>query len=356
MQVRAENLYYLLSYAWRCFDESEAVAISAVGDAPAEQILVRALCSVMERLLRRQLDRGYREERDELRRPRGRIDVSLAIARSSRARGVLPCVFDELTEDVVHNQILKSMLARVAIAERVDGALRLTARRIASQMVNVGVVELSQDKFQRLQLGGNLRRYRLPLAICALLHRCLLPHPTTGGWQLQSFAGDEREMGLLFEAYVRAFMEENKAPFLHVGRSRIRWIAEGETASLLPGMSTDITLTRAEQTVLVETKCYGRALVPGPHGGGARLRSHDVCQLAAYLANFPPSSASLSGALVYAVDKPTVPSARFRLLRREVHVREIDIAQPWQIIERDMRDLMRVLSEALPPDVVGALV
>lgn len=348
MQVRAENLYYLLSYAWRCFDEAEAAEISTETDASAEQILVRALCAATQRLLLRQLDRGYREEQDELRRPRGRIDVGLAIARSSHARGVLPCAFDELTESVLHNRILKAMLQRVAVVENVDPKLRAVARALAARMPEVQPLVLAEHHFQRLQLGANLRRYRLTLGICALLHRCLLPHPTTGAWQLQSFTGDEREMGHLFEAYVRAFLEDHDDTFPSVGRSKLRWRTEGDTAGLLPGLQTDVTLGRPGQTVVLEMKCYAHALVNSGHGEVRRLRSENVCQLAAYLANIDAPAGRLTGLLLYAVDKPTLPAARFRLLGHEVIVREMNIGQPWREIERDMLAMIQALAAPEP--------
>jgi 5-methylcytosine-specific restriction enzyme subunit McrC len=349
VKVRAENLYYLLSYAWRCFEEAEVAAISAEADASAEQILVRALCSSGQRLLGRRLDRGYREERDELRRPRGRIDVSLAIARSSRARGVLPCTFDELTADVLHNQIIKSMLVRVSAAEGIAERLRLGARALVARMTDVATIPVSEECFRRVQLGGHLRQYRLPLAICALLQRCLLPHPTTGAWQLQTFTGDERQMGLLFESYVRAFLEDSRDPFPEVGRSRLRWRVEGDALGLLPGMETDVTLRRPGQTAILETKCYAQALVSGPHGAVKRLRSENINQLAAYLANVEAPPGRLTGVLLYAVDQPTIPPARFRLGGVEVLVRELNLAQPWQAIEHDLRELAVAIAAHPPP-------
>lgn len=344
MPVCAENLYYLLSYAWRCFEEAEAMAISTDVDADAEQILVRALCAATQRLLVRQLDRGYREERDELRRPRGRIDVSLALARSSRARGVLPCAFDELSASVLHNQILRSMLLRVAVAEGVHPKQRVAARALAAQMGDVEPVALADHHFQRLQLGANLRRYRLSLGICGLLHHCLLPHPTTGAWQLQSFSGDDRAMGHLFEAYVRAFLEQHNEVFPEVRRSALKWRTEGDTAGLLPALETDVTLRRPGQTVVIESKCYTQPLVRGAYGETRRVRSENVCQLAAYLANIEPVTGRLTGVLLYAVDKPTVPAARFWLLGHDVLVREINIGQPWRDIERDMLALVAAIA------------
>jgi hypothetical protein len=143
---------------------------------------------------------------------------------------------------------------------------------VAREMPSVADAHPSAQDFHRLQLHANLRRYRLALNVCQLLHRCLLPEERTGRWQFRSFAGDHREMGLLFEAFVRAFLKREQDGFDRVERTRIRWIVEGETNKLLPDMKTDITLRRPGQAVVLETKCYADAL----HIGAVRWRDSQV--------------------------------------------------------------------------------
>lgn len=346
MQVRVENLYFLLCYAWGHFEERDLVEIAADKARTAEELLARVLLTASRRLLRQRLDRGYREDIDDLRRPRGKIHFARTAARGAEVRGVLECGFDDTTEDVPHNRIIKATVKRLSTVDGLSNELRHLLLAIAREMPAVTDVPISLQDFQRVQLHSNLRRYRLALNVCALLHRCLLPDDRTGRWQFRSFGGDEREMGLLFESFVREFLAREQRVFPMVERTRIRWVVEGETNGLLPCLNTDITLRRPGHAVVVETKCYGAPLVPGQYGNGATLRSKDVCQLVAYLANFRAVGDRLAGVLLYAVDRPTVPATRMRLLGHDVHVVELDLNQPWQNIDHALRDLMGVLAAA----------
>ncbi|MBL8718209.1 MAG: hypothetical protein JNL79_19670 [Myxococcales bacterium] len=350
MQLRVENLYYLLCYAWGCLDEHDLVDVAAQEVRTAEELFARVLHAASRRLLRQRLDRGYREETDDLRRPRGKLHVARTAARGAHSRGIIECSFDDVTEDVLHNRVLKATVRRLATVEGIGKELRHDLEAVAREMPAVTDVSITTQDFQRLQLHSNLRRYRFALHVCALLHRCLLPDQGTGQWRFRSFTGDEREMGELFESFVRAFLTQEQRVFPKVGRTPIQWIVDGDPNGLLPGLMTDITLRRPGHAVVVETKCYGKPLVQRQFNRAAALRSKDVCQLVAYLANFRRAEEErLTGVLMYAVDQPTLPSTRMRLLGHEVHVVEVDLNQPWTKIDRCLRDFVAGLSDVATP-------
>lgn len=344
MQVRVENLYFLLSYAWGHFEERDMAEIAAETGRSAEELLARVLLTAVRRLLRQRLDRGYREDIDELRRPRGKIHIARSVGRGASLRGVLECGFDEPSEDVLHNRILKSTVRRLAAVDALSKEVRRALLGILREMPTVVDVPLTGSEFQRVQLHSNLRRYRLALNLCALLHRCLLPDERTGRWRFRAFGGDEREMGLLFESFVREFLAREQRVFPRVERTQIRWCVEGETNGLLPGLNTDITLRRPGHTVIIETKCYGAPLVTGRFGKGVRLRSKDLCQLVAYLTNLKSDSARVAGVLLYAVDRPTLPATKMRLLGHDVQVLELDLNQPWRALDRALRDVVEMIA------------
>jgi 5-methylcytosine-specific restriction enzyme subunit McrC len=344
VQVRVENLYFLLSYAWGHFEERDLGEIAAEDTKTAQDLFARVLVTTANRLLRQRLDRGYREDVDELRRPRGKINIARSASRGIHLRGVLECAFDDVTEDVLHNRIIKATARRLATVDGLSNDLRHGLLSIARAMPTVADVLISAQDFHRVQLHSNLRRYRLAMNVCSLLHRCLLPEERTGRWQFRSFAGNEREMGLLFETFVREFLAREQRTFQRVERTRLRWAVEGEPNGLLPGLNTDITLRRPGHSVVVEAKCYGDPLVSGPFGTGATLRSKDVCQLVAYLANFRGGGDRLVGVLLYGVDKPTIPPTHVRLLGHEVHVLELNLNQPWRALDQALRDIVTVLA------------
>jgi 5-methylcytosine-specific restriction enzyme subunit McrC len=162
-------------------------------------------------------------------------------------------------------------------------------------------------------------------------------------------------MGLLFETFVREFLAQEQQVFTKVSSSRIAWVVEGETNNLLPGMRTDVTLRRPGHSVVLETKCYAAPLAMGQFGSPT-LRSRDVYQLLAYLANFRSSGDRLSGTLLYAVDRPTVPPTRMRLFGHDVHVLELNLNQPWENIDQALRALVGILAEPASPTLAPSAV
>lgn len=345
MQVRVENVYYLLSYAWDCLHLHGTSTVAPIEAPSVEALLARILRAETERLLRHRVDRGYAERDEELRRPRGKLS-SQSLAHGAALRGVVGCRFDELSADVLHNQILRSTLAALSRLATLPEADKAALRRLAEQLPEVSVRRLQRADFRQVQLGSNLRRYRAAMLLCELLHRCLLPEPSTGGVRFQSFTGDEREMGLLFEAFVRGYLRREQTSFSKVEAAQVAWRAEGETHGLLPRMKTDITLRRPGQRVVIETKCYAKPLVQAYGTSGGSLRSSDLYQLGAYLTHLGGNDERLTGVLLYAVDTPTIPTARLRLAGRDVVVTELDLAQPWTSIDASLRALVSELAAA----------
>jgi 5-methylcytosine-specific restriction enzyme subunit McrC len=349
MQVKVENLYYLLCYAWDHLEARDLVSVDAVSTPSVEALLGRVLLSATQGLLRQKLDRGYREEVDELRRPRGKLEVARTVSRGLEQQGLVVCSFDEYTEDVLHNRIVKTTCRKLARVESLPRPLSSGLMRAALAMPQVRDISVQSSDFHRVQLHANLRRYRLALHVCALLHRCLLPHPSGGGVTFRSFTGDEREMGLLFEEFVRSFLRHEQRVFPNVGRSTVQWVTEGETHGLIPSMQTDVTLRRPGQTVVIETKCYGSTLVGGARGHRESVRSKDLYQLVAYLSNLSAREGRLpTGVLLYAVDHPQVPTTRVRLLGFDVLIEEIDLNRPWQQISGQLLGLVERVAKSAP--------
>lgn len=343
MRVRIENLYYLLCYAWDRLEAQHFVDRDALAaDRPAD-LFAKVLMDGLRHLIRRGIDRGYVAFEEDTRRPRGKLDLVRTMSRCLDHAGRVHCHVDELSHDVLHNQILKSVMLRLGAAKDVDRGLRGDLRLLARQLNDVSEVPLRASLFGMVQLHRNNAFYGFLLDVAQLVYRNLLVEEKTGAWRFRDFTGDEREMGLLFEAFVRNFLRREQTAF-RVGRQRIPWDAApigGSDATLLPGMHTDITLTRPGQRIVVETKCVQRTLVQGAHGA-AKFRSDHLYQLHAYLSNLdrdggPPSR----GVLLYAeAERPL--HQRFRIGGRDVIVRTVSLDQDWRGVRAE---LLRLVTE-----------
>ena len=352
MQIPAENLYYVLCYAWERLDRLQAVpddVRTSTFDLP-QNLLARLLHDSFSQALRRGLDRGYRERAEDTRRPRGKLDLPSTARRALRLRGQVRVRYEELSRDVLHNRIVKTTMLRLAPVEELSTDLKEKLRRLVQRIADVGEVDLREDLFRRVQIHRNNADYGFLLDLCRMIARHLFPEARAGAVRFRDFTTDEREMGRLFEDFVRGFLR-TEHPRLGVrGHKGIKWdaVAEGEAFLRLPLMETDIYMPGARdvRSVIVETKCVSEPFARRGEANAVSLRSDHLYQLFAYLANHArsyPAEPPALGVLLYATTGTTFDH-RYRLHGHTLWVRSADLAKPWQAVRADLDQLAQELS------------
>ncbi len=89
MKIPAHTLYVVLCYAWKRYERLDSAAAREHASAPddlPQNLLARLLRDSFRRLWRRGLDRGYLERAEDVRRPKGKIDLTRTVARVLRSR------------------------------------------------------------------------------------------------------------------------------------------------------------------------------------------------------------------------------------------------------------------------------
>jgi 5-methylcytosine-specific restriction enzyme subunit McrC len=341
VNVPVENLYYLLCYAWDHLEATRLVDVRSIAGRSPEELLARMLGAGVVALLKRGLDRDYVSERDDLRVPRGKLDLTSTMKRNLMRRQRVACDFDELQADVLHNRLIKATLTQLVRVAALPGERRKELRDLAQRMAGVSDVEVRVQAFRRVRLHRNNRHYAFVLSVCELLHRHLLPTQVAGEWRLEDFRGSDREMGHLFEAFVRNFVRREMPAVRLLSRS-YKWAAEAVGDSpldLLPGLETDVPMRLGDRSLIVECKFTRHPLITN-RWGKRSLRSSHLNQLYAYLANVgthwsPPPA----GLLLYAAVDGEL-DLHYRLRGRDILVRTLDLARPWRDIHMQLEALL----------------
>ena len=259
---RVRNAWCLLLYAWdmaswrdRWKAESE--------DAPhLLGLLTKILVHGSRQLLRHQLRRSFARTAAPVRGIRGRIDFAASLKRQSFQRGVVDCVFPELSIDTLRNRIIRSTLSRLASEPALksdkaeaEAALRHELRSLVRQMDGVTLIPVTARDFASLQLGRDDRDYEVPIAISRLIHTLRLPTETAGDEVLTALLRDEILFHKLFERFVRNFYRLHLSN-CHVNPEKLEWFDE-LGSGLVPAMYTDMTIvqkTRPFKRTIVDTK------------------------------------------------------------------------------------------------------
>ncbi len=124
MRIPIQNIYYVLCYAWGHFPEGQHTDVGAEDSPDLQNLLAKALLSGTNHLLRRGLDRGYIETFEDTKNPRGKIEFSQTIKRSLSRTGQIHCLVDELSPNVLHNQIIVSTINMLRRSIGIDPDIR----------------------------------------------------------------------------------------------------------------------------------------------------------------------------------------------------------------------------------------
>lgn len=342
MTIPIRNLYYLFCYAWERYPERGAIEVG-IDDCPdLPNLFAQVLVNGMNGLLRRGLSREYIAYEEEKRAPRGRLLLSESIKAQSFDRGTIVCRFDDLSFDVLQNQLLKATVRLLGRDPKVQPRLSSALRVIEKKMGWVSDIRVSPGMFSRVQLSRHTGPYAQLLRLCEFVWRSALPEEGGSGSRFGDILRDELKLSAVFELFVLNFFKHHAAGY-SAARETMRWnVADGGSGdrSLLPVMRTDLTLRSSDRVVVMDAKFYADPFVRS--FGGPKFISGHLYQLYAYLrhAGRGAGPSSVAGALVYA--SPNGRSLqRYRVDDHDLAVATIDLSQPWPAIHEDLLQLLQ---------------
>jgi 5-methylcytosine-specific restriction endonuclease McrBC regulatory subunit McrC len=167
-KIPSSHLLYLFSKtdAWPRLDEASAPLLA---DATFIELIALWYLNAMETLLRSELLRDYREDKDELEAVRGRIDVLATTQLIYSGRLAATCDFEVFDVDTPLNRVLKAAARAILRVPVFSGQSRRRAERVALRMDEVGPLRL--DDLAVTQLERRTASYREALLLAKNLLR-----------------------------------------------------------------------------------------------------------------------------------------------------------------------------------------
>jgi len=232
----------------------------------------------------------------------------------------------------------------------IDAGLRDQLRNTYGNLSGIDIVQVTDALFRRVQLHRNNRYYAFLLFVCRLVHSLKLPEPDkSGGNRFNELLSDEKEMGKVFESFLRNFYRAKQNEFTQVGSVHLNWNVEPAGSgdlTLLPEMRTDVTLRNAARTIIVDAKYYKDALQE--YFGAKKAHSDNLYQLLAYLRAESASTKLVrpEGILIYPVGDSEVDEL-YVIDGYPIRLYTLNLNQSWKEIESD---LLRLLN---PPAIAA---
>ena len=359
-KIPIANLYHLLCYAWEFFELDKEVGVDLDSHNGYAELLTKVLTAGSVHLLKQGLHRDYQAITEPMRTIRGKLELAPSLATGRLEQGIAMCTRDEFTADIPANQILKSVLIRMARTPRMDAKLASAARSTALRMTGVTLIEPDVRILGRVRIHRNNRFYGFLLSICRLILEATSvkeSEDTIAELNQRFYRAVEERLPALFEAFVRNFYAKHLVGadgWTSASRQDLNWQWEALTQGaelFLPKMQTDITLEHPYRKIILDTKFYNT-------GGISREKFHsaNMYQLNSYVTQCAmkararldrgerprhPHDIDCEGMLLYATVGDNDYHHKYAMPPHKMAVATVNLSMRWEAIEHRLVEIVQ---------------
>ena len=315
-----ERVLFLVSYAldpkqWR----------NSGFDFDAADSLVDAVVPGFARQVRRAIERGllqgYRREEDSSSTVRGQIRFGDQIRDRFGLAPPVEVTFDEFTDDIIENQLLKAAIARLKYRRIRSEPIRRMLSNFDANLATVSPVRFDPRALPEIQFTRLNEHYRPAIELATLILKSTSWELKRGSFRASSFLID---MNQVFEEFVITALREE----LRVGErdfpSNCRHKPLFMDTANRVGLEPDISWWDGNRCVFVGDVKYKPINAPG-------IKHPDLYQLLAYTTatNLP------TGLLIYAAGVTDPRTHEVRFADKTLEVTALDLSgTPDQILDQ----------------------
>lgn len=349
-QIPIQNLYYLLCYAWGLPEQRDWVKVDADSCPAVLDLLSRLLTKGADILLKRGIAKEYRTHEEKIAGIKGKLELAKTIKANRHREGKTICTLDDLTGDILLNQIVYTTMYRLLGNKDLDKNVGKDLLRTFRRFPKVTIIDINRGTFKDVRLNRNNRFYRLIISVCEMLHANMLPDKQRPGeYRFIDFTRDEDVMNSIFEAFLRNFYhQECSDEYPIVRRTRIPFhfdAINAEDEELLPIMETDVTLDNPKEgkRIILDAKYYQEMFV-SRSGMNKKLRTDHIRQIESYVKHQEdpsiPYTMQTKGIMVYPKTNIDVTNIDYDSDGHILRFCTVDLGQDWREIDKRLRQII----------------
>ena len=320
----------MLSYAFQILtqDTYDDVAIESFDEM--YDLLAAILSKGIGIQLKQGLYREYINRQEELSVLRGKINMSGTIKNQLVHKRVLTCDFDDLSENNLFNQIIKTTVILLLKNAKVKSKYKDDLKKKMLFFSNIELLEPTSIRWSSIRFQRNNQTYRMLISICQLILEGMLMTTDIGEYRLASFI-DEQRMCRLYEKFILEYYSRHY-PELKVSASQIPWSVDDGVRTMLPMMQSDIHLQKGNTVLIIDAKYYSHTTQT--QYDKHTLHSNNMYQIFTYVKNrdyeFGEEEHTVSGMLLYAKTEEEVqPNHVYQMHGNQISVRTLDLNLPF---------------------------
>jgi 5-methylcytosine-specific restriction enzyme subunit McrC len=244
----------MLSYAFTTLNQSNFEDVATEEFENMHNLFAAILAKGIGQQLKQGLYREYLNKRENMAVMRGKIDMSGTIKNKIARQQILSCEYDDLSENNLLNQILKTTVMILLRLSKVDTEYKDALKKEMLFFSNVDTIEPASIRWSSIRFQRNNQTYRMLVSICQLILEGMLLTTEEGEYKLASFI-DEQRMCRLYEKFILEYYIK-EFPMLSARALQIPWVLDDGIGTMLPVMQSDITLSYGERVLIIDAKYY----------------------------------------------------------------------------------------------------
>lgn len=322
-EILIKNIYYMLTYAFQVLKQSNYDEIAAEEFENIQDLFAAILAKGIAQQLKQGLYREYISECDNLSVLHGKLDIHRTINNKLQRKQKLSCEYDELSENNIFNQILKTTAIILLRQPTVRVECRTALKKVMLFFDSVDMIEPACIKWNMLHYQRNNQSYKMLLNICYFVLDGLLLSTDKGKYKMATFL-DEQHMSRLYEKFVLEFYRYHH-PELRPAASQVAWNLDDGVIDFLPIMQTDITLRHGDKILIIDTKYYAHTMQV--QYDSRTLHSNNLYQIFTYVKNQDVgNTGNVAGMLLYAkTEEAITPDCDFKMSGNKISVKTLDL-------------------------------
>ena len=199
------RVLFLASYAMGEFKLQEVKRFNFKGAPSLVEALALALAAAARRAFASGLLHGYRTEEEAMHTVRGRVRLTDQIRRRFGVSLPLEVRYDEFTDDITANRLVKAAAARLGQIRVRSPRSRSGLRWVSTRLENVSLVEFPKNAVPEVTFDRLNGHYREVVALARLILRHTSFETGRGGNRAPGFLMD---MNVVFQDFVTQALRE----------------------------------------------------------------------------------------------------------------------------------------------------
>ncbi len=331
----------MLSYAFQTLHQTQYEDLALEEFEDMHNLFAAILSKGIGLQLKQGLYKEYINKQEDLNVLRGKINMSGTIRNRMARKQLLTCEYDELSENNLLNQILKTTVLLLLRHSKVNAKYKDELKKEMLFFSNVDTLDPTMIKWSSIRFRRNNQNYRMLVSICQLIIEGMLQTTESGNYHLASFI-DEQRMCRLYEKFILEYYAQNYRK-LSVKASQIPWSLDDGIGTMLPIMQSDITLQLGNTVLIIDAKYYSHTTQQ--QFDKHTIHSNNLYQIFTYVKNkdyeFEHEEHTVSGMLLYAkTDEEIYPDNVYQMHGNKITVRTLDLNLPFTSIAKQLDEII----------------